>query len=176
MNKPYPHLVPDPKHGAYDRGKSLFLTAQDGLRLHVREYGDRTAPGLPVVCLPGLARSTADFDELAPALATGPTPRHVIAIDSRGRGHSDHDTDHTNYNCMTELGDIVSVLFELGVGPAVFVGSSCGGVLPMVLRSALPVSSRAGVLHDVGQVQECTGMRRIKSYLGKLPHPQAFDE
>ena len=40
MNKPYPHLVPDPEHGAFDRGKSLFVTAQDGLRLHVREYGD----------------------------------------------------------------------------------------------------------------------------------------
>src|SRR5580704_16587578 len=88
MNKPYPHLVPDPEHGAFDRGKSLFVTAQDGLRLHVREYGDRNAPGMPVVCLPGLARSTADFDELAPALAAGATQRRVIAIDSRGRGAS----------------------------------------------------------------------------------------
>ena len=60
----------------------------------------------------------------------------MIAIDSRGRGHSDHDTDHTNYNCMTELGDIVSVLFELGVGPAAFVGSSRGGVLTMLLGAA----------------------------------------
>ena len=80
MNKPYPHLVPDPGHGALDRGKSLFITAQDGLRLHVREYGDRACSGIPVVCLPGLARSAADFDELAPALAGGPPKRHVIAI------------------------------------------------------------------------------------------------
>ena len=128
MNKPSPHLVPDPGHGTLDQGKSLFVTAQDGLRLHVRAYGMRSAAGIPVVCLPGLARSAADFDVLAPALAAGPPQRHVIAIDSRGRGHSDHDADHTNYNCMTELGDIVSVLFALGVGPAVFVGSSRGGV------------------------------------------------
>ena len=53
MNKPYPHLVPDPGHGTFDRGKSLFVSAQDGLRLHVREYGNRTSPGMPVVCLPG---------------------------------------------------------------------------------------------------------------------------
>ena len=39
MNKPYPHLVPDPGHGTRDRGKSLYVSAQDGLRLHVREYG-----------------------------------------------------------------------------------------------------------------------------------------
>jgi pimeloyl-ACP methyl ester carboxylesterase len=100
----------------------------------------------------------------------------VIAIDSRGRGHSDHDADHTNYNCMTELGDIVSVLFELGVGPAVFVGSSRGGVLTMLLGAAHPISIAAVVLHDVGPVHECRGMARIKSYLGKLPHPHTYEE
>ena len=176
MNKAYPHLVPDPGRRDYDPGKSLFISAQDGLRLHVREYGDRTAPGLPVVCLPGLARTAADFDELAPALAAGQPSRHVIAIDSRGRGHSDHDADHTNYNCMTELGDIVSVLFELGVGPAVFVGSSRGGILTMLLGAAHPVSIAAVVLHDVGPVHEYRGMMRIKSYLGKLPHPHTYEE
>ena len=176
MNKAYPHLVPDPGRRDYDPGKSLFISAQDGLRLHVREYGDRAAPGLPVVCLPGLARTAADFDELAPALAAGQPSRHVIAIDSRGRGHSDHDADHTNYNCMTELGDIVSVLFELGVGPAVFVGSSRGGILTMLLGAAHPVSIAAVVLHDVGPVHECRGMMRIKSYLGKLPHPHTYQE
>ena len=176
MNKAYPHLVPDPGRRDYDPGKSLFISAQDGLRLHVREYGDRTAQGLPVVCLPGLARTAADFDELAPALAAGQPSRHVIAIDSRGRGHSDHDADHTNYNCMTELGDIVGVLFELGVGPAVFVGSSRGGILTMLLGAAHPVSIAAVVLHDVGPVHECRGMMRIKSYLGKLPHPHTYQE
>ena len=69
----------------------------------MREYGSRTAPGMPVVCLPGLARTVADFDDLAPALAHRTAERRVIAIDSRGRGHSDHDADHGNYNCMVEL-------------------------------------------------------------------------
>ena len=176
MNKPSPHLVPDPGHGAFDRGKSLFVSAQDGLRLHVREYGTRTSPGLPVVCLPGLARTAADFDELAPALAAGPPERHVIAINSRGRGHSDYDADHTNYNCMTELGDIVSILFALGVGPAVFVGSSRGGILTMLLGAAHPISIAAVVLHDVGPVHEAKGMARIKGYLGKMPHPRTYEE
>ena len=57
-----------------------FVTARDGLRLHLREYGERTAPGLPVVCLPGLARTAADFDLLAAALAGDPQrPRRVLA-------------------------------------------------------------------------------------------------
>jgi pimeloyl-ACP methyl ester carboxylesterase len=176
MNKPSPHLVPEPGYGTLDRGKSLFVTAQDGLRLHVREFGSRASPGMPVVCLPGLARTVADFDLLAPALAAGPPERHVVAIDSRGRGDSEHDSDHTNYNCMTELGDIVSVLFALSIGPAVFVGSSRGGVLTMLLAAAHPISIAAVVLHDVGPVHEAKGFARIKSYIGKLPHPRSYEE
>lgn len=176
MNKPFPHLVPDGHADVLEQGKSLFVTAPDGLKLHVREYGTSAAPGIPVVCLPGLARTTADFYELAPALADGPPERHVIAIDSRGRGHSEHDADHTNYNCMTELGDIVSILFTLDVRPAIFVGSSRGGVLTMLLAAAFPTAIAGVVLHDVGPVHEAKGIARIKSYLGKLPHPQTYEE
>src|ERR1700727_2404786 len=125
-------LTRQPHDTAEGPGKSMWVTASDGLKLHIREYGSREAPGLPVVCLPGLARSVADFSELAPALAFGSTARHVVAIDSRGRGHSDHDADHTNYNCTVELGDIVNILIQLGVGPAIFIGSSRGGVLTML--------------------------------------------
>ncbi len=176
MNKPSPHLVPDWHVGALGAGRSLFVTAPDGLRLHVCEYGNRTSPGVPVVCLPGLARTTADFHELAPALAAGRSGRHVIAIDSRGRGHSEHDADHTNYNCMTELGDIVSILFALGVGPAMFIGSSRGGVLTMLLAAAFPTAIAGVVLHDIGPVHETKGIARIKSYIGKMPHPRTYEE
>ena len=92
-------------------GNSLFVTAQDGLRLHVRAYGPPTLPspasgggkgrgrGLPVVCLPGLARTAADFDTLAVALATDrERPRRILALDYRGRGKSDYDRKPANYN------------------------------------------------------------------------------
>ena len=36
---------------------SLFVTAQDGLRLHARRYGTPAARRLPIVCLPGLTRN-----------------------------------------------------------------------------------------------------------------------
>ena len=121
----------------------IFVTAQDGLRLHVREYGPRTALALPVVCLPGLARTVADFDALAPALANGPPPRRVIAIDSRGRGQSDYDSNPENYNLAVELGDVVTVLTALEIGEAVFIGSSRGGLLTMLLGVAHPTASPA---------------------------------
>jgi pimeloyl-ACP methyl ester carboxylesterase len=163
--------------GSRDTGKSIFVTAQDGLRLHVREYGPRTAPGLPVVCLPGLTRTVADFAVLAPALSnTDDKTRRVIAIDSRGRGQSEYDSNPENYNLAVELGDVVTVLTALGIGEAVFVGSSRGGLLTMLLGVAHPTAIAGVVLHDIGPVIEPKGLARLKSYVGKLPQPRSFAE
>ena len=64
---------------------SHFVTAQDGLRLHVEVYGSRAGTAAPVVCLPGLTRTSADFQPLASALAGDHEQRrYVIAIDYRG--------------------------------------------------------------------------------------------
>jgi pimeloyl-ACP methyl ester carboxylesterase len=154
----------------------MFVTAQDGLRLHVREYGPRTAAALPVVCLPGLARTVGDFDALAPALADRHPARRVIAIDSRGRGQSDYDRNPENYNVAVELGDVVTVLTALEIGEAVFIGSSRGGILTMLLGVAHPTAIAGVVLHDIGPVIEQKGVARIKSYVGKLPQPRSFAE
>jgi len=165
-----------PAGGELDTGKSVFVTAQDGLRLHVREYGPRVASGRPVVCLPGLARTVADFEVLAPTLAGGPPPRRVIAIDSRGRGQSDYDSNPENYNLSVELGDVVTVLTALEIGQAVFVGSSRGGILTMLLGVAHPTAVAGAVLHDIGPAIEPKGLARIKSYVGKLPQPRSIAE
>ena len=160
-----------------DSPRSVFVTAQDGLRLHVREYGTRTAPGLNVVCLPGLARTVADFDALAPVLAhRDGQVRRVIALDSRGRGQSEYDKNPENYNLAVELGDVVTVLTALGIGKAVFVGSSRGGMLAMLLGVAHPTAVAGVVLHDIGPVIEPKGVARIKSYVGKLPQPRNYAE
>ena len=157
-------------------GNDIFVTAQDGLRLHVREHGSRTSPALPVVCLPGLARTVADFEELARLLSGGPQARRVIAIDARGRGRSDYDHNPENYNVAVELGDVVTVLTALGIGPAVFIGSSRGGILTMLLGVAHPTLIAGAILHDIGPVIEPKGVARIKSYVGKLPQPRDYTE
>ena len=155
----------------------VYVTAPDGLRLHVREYGERTAPGLPVVCLPGLARTTADFDPLACALAAAPDrPRRVIALDSRGRGLSEYDRNPANYTIPVELDDLVAVLTARAIGRAVFVGTSRGGLLTMTLAAVRPGAIAGAVLNDIGPVIEPQGLMRIKSYVGKLPQPRSFAE
>jgi pimeloyl-ACP methyl ester carboxylesterase len=159
----------------FDTGRSAFVSAPDGLRLHVREYGSSRATALPVVCLPGLTRTVADFDALAPALADA-GPRRVLAIDSRGRGQSDCDRNPANYNLLVELADVVAVLIALSVGPAVFVGSSRGGLLTMHLAVAHPTAIGGVVLHDIGPVIEPKGLIRIRSYVGKMIQPRSFAE
>ncbi len=163
--------------GSGAESSSVFVTAPDGLKLHARCYGPRLAPGLPVVCLPGLTRTTDDFDELATALASDPdAPRRVLAIDYRGRGLSGYDRDPANYSLATELADLRALLTALDVAPAVFVGTSRGGILTMLAASAWPTAIAGVVLNDIGPVIEPTGLARIKSYVGKLPQPKSFEE
>jgi pimeloyl-ACP methyl ester carboxylesterase len=166
-----------PSDNKRDPGNDLFVTAADGLRLHVRQYGSQSDPGLPVICLPGLSRTTADFDVLAPALATDAgLRRRAIAIDSRGRGLSEYDSNPENYNIFTELADVGTVLAALGIGPAIFVGSSRGGILTMLMGATWPEAIAGVVLHDIGPVIEPAGLTRIKSYLGKMPAPRTFED
>lgn len=158
-------------------GKSIYVTAADGLRLHACDYGSRTTAPLPAVCLPGLARTAADFDALAVALATDPeAPRRVVALDYRGRGKSQHDKNPANYTFTVEVADVIAVLTALGVGPAVFIGTSRGGILTMLLAAAQPTRLAGAVLNDIGPVIEPQGLMRIKGYVGKLPQPRSLAE
>jgi pimeloyl-ACP methyl ester carboxylesterase len=156
---------------------SHFITAQDGLKLHVRAYGSSATSALPVVCLPGLTRTGADFHPLASALSDDTErPRYVLALDYRGRGLSDYDSNPDNYSLPVELADVLSVLTALEVGKAVFVGTSRGGLLTMLLGPARPAALAGVVLNDIGPVLEPPGLARIKSYVGQLPQLNSFGE
>ena len=157
--------------------QSVFISAPDGLRLHARCYGRRSAPALPVVCLPGLARTEADFETLAEALAGDASrPRRVIALDYRGRGRSEYDKDPANYNFQVELADVLAVIAALDAARAVLVGTSRGGILAMLLAAIRPAAIAGVVLNDIGPVIEPKGLIRIKGYVGKLPQPRSFEE
>jgi pimeloyl-ACP methyl ester carboxylesterase len=158
-------------------GTSTFVSAPDGLRLHTRCFGRRSLERLPVVCLPGLARTAADFDALAVALATDVEhPRRVIALDYRGRGESEYDRDPGNYSIQIELADVLAVVAALDATPAIFVGTSRGGILTMFLAAVRPTAIAGVVFNDIGPLIEPQGLMRIKGYVGKLPQPRSFEE
>src|SRR5688572_6165633 len=115
----------------------LFVSSADGLKLHLLDAGPRDASSLPVVCLPGLARTNEDFRELIEAFAFDPAkPRRVLALSSRGRGRSDRDPKPENYTVPVELNDLLTALAATGTERAIFFGTSRGGILTMALSAA----------------------------------------
>jgi pimeloyl-ACP methyl ester carboxylesterase len=154
--------------------ESIFITSSDGLRLHARGYGQRGNGLTPVVCLPGLTRTAEDFEAVAQRMSG--QGRRVVAVDYRGRGLSDYDRDPANYNAQVELTDVLTVLEALRALPAIFLGTSRGGILTMLCAAMRPDAVRAAILNDIGPVVEKAGLLRIKSYVGKLPQPRDYPD
>ena len=140
-----------------------YLTVRDGLRLHYRDYpGAADKP--PLLCLPGLTRNARDFADLAERYS----PRfRVIALDFRGRAASDYDPVPARYNPMTYAGDVIELLDKLGISEAIFVGTSLGGLVTMVIAATASQRIAAAIINDVGPDVDPGGISRILTYVGK---------
>ncbi|QYF93732.1 alpha/beta hydrolase [Massilia sp. PAMC28688] len=153
----------------------ISYSSNDGLSLYARDYASHSGPArLPVICIHGLTRNSADFDELAPWMAA--MGRRVLAVDVRGRGLSARDPDPRHYNPMTYAGDVMKLAHELGIGRAVFVGTSMGGLITMTLALRRLRLIAAAVLNDVGPVISQKGLARIAGYAGKGCTPASWEE
>ncbi len=140
--------------------------SDDGLCLYARDYAPASGPArLPVICIHGLTRNSADFDEVAPWVAS--LGRRVIAVDVRGRGNSEYDTNPKNYNPMVYAGDVIKMARTLGIERAVFIGTSMGGLITMTLALRKSSLVAAAVLNDVGPCISLRGIQRIIGYTGK---------
>ena len=145
------------------------ITAQDGLRLYVRDYGDPLASATPVVCLGGLTRNSKDYHALALGLAG---KRRVVCPDYRGRGRSAYDRDWRNYRPDVYVRDLMQMLAALNVHHAVICGTSLGGLLAMGLAAAAPTLLAGVILNDIGPDVDPKGLARILRYIGENK-PQA---
>ncbi len=145
-----------------------FWTApgSEGLVLHARDYSAASGPArAPVVCLHGLTRNARDFEDLAPRLAA--RGRRVLALDVRGRGASAWDPDPMRYVPAVYAGDVLALLDALGIARAVFVGTSMGGLITMVVAAMRPQAIAAAVLNDIGPELAPEGLARISGYTGQ---------
>ena len=144
------------------------VSAQDGLLLYYRDYGDRLSVRTPVLCLSGLTRNSADFAPVAERLSS---ERRVICPDYRGRGRSAYDRDWRHYDPYVYISDISHLLTATGIGRAVIVGTSMGGLLAMGLAVLRPTLIAGVVLNDIGPDVASPGLGRILQYVG-IDYPQ----
>lgn len=140
-----------------------FWTSRDGLKLHYRDYaGPAGRP--PLLMLHGLTRNSRDFEELAERYAGD---WRVIVPDFRGRGESQWDPAPARYVPGTYAMDVLQLLDELGLKEAVFLGTSLGGLVAMIVATVAPDRIAGVLLNDVGPELDLSGIDRIKTYVGK---------
>jgi pimeloyl-ACP methyl ester carboxylesterase len=144
------------------------FTSEDGLSLYYRDYGDPLSPRLPLLCLSGLTRNSADFARVARRHAG---ERRVLCPDYRGRGRSAYDPNWRNYEPRVYLNDILHLLAATGTHRAVVLGTSLGGILAMGLAVLRPTALAGVVLNDIGPDVAGDGLVRILDYIG-ADHPQ----
>jgi pimeloyl-ACP methyl ester carboxylesterase len=140
-----------------------YWTSRDGLKLHYRDYaGPADRP--PVLCLHGLTRNARDFDNLAGRLGGD---WRVLTVDFRGRGRSQYDPDTGRYVPPTYAADVLDLLDELAIEKAVFIGTSLGGIVTMIVAGFAPQRIAGALLNDVGPDLDRAGLERIRGYVGQ---------
>lgn len=106
--------------------------------------------GEPVfVCLHGLVDRLEIWDRIAPGLASR---GRVACIDQRGHGES--GAPPGPYAREDTARDVVAVLDALGVGRALLVGHSMGGIVAMATALAYP--DRVAGLVLIGTASQCS--------------------
>ena len=145
------------------------ISAWDGLPLHVHEWRDgNERPTL--LCLPGIVRTSGDFEILAHALGA---ERRVIAPDYAGRGQSGRTRDIQRYAPEAVLRDVLDICAALHIHEAIAIGTSFGGLLSMGLAAARPSLLRAIVLNDIGPDIAHEGAEFVRRLIG---HEAAFPD
>ncbi|GER08511.1 alpha/beta hydrolase [Iodidimonas muriae] len=152
---------------------SRTVISADGLRLHYRDYPNAETTALPVLCLHGLTRNSADFHDLALHLA--PHFR-VLAMDVRGRGLSEHDPNPENYHPGTYVADVLALLAQENISKLVVIGTSMGGLIGMALAAQNPDLLSGLVLNDIGPEIDPAGLTRIKGYVGAVEPAKDWDD
>lgn len=144
------------------------FTSSDGLQIYYTDEGE----GLPILCLAGLTRTTADFDYVTPHLCGN----RLIKMDYRGRGQSDFDGDWQNYSLPVECRDVIELLDHLALEKVAILGTSRGGLNAMGLAAGAKHRLLGIALNDVGPFIDPVGLDFILHYIGRNPAAKTHAE
>lgn len=144
------------------------FTTSDGLKLFYTDEGE----GLPLLCLAGLTRTSADFQYVTPHLP----PCRLIKLDYRGRGQSDFDPNWRNYTLPVEIRDVLELMDHLSLAAVAILGTSRGGLNAMGLAATAPERLLGAALNDVGPELDPAGLSGIMTYLGRKPAARSHAE
>ena len=141
----------------------------EGRELHYTEWGAGNAE--TVIAWHGLARTGRDMDEVAAHLSGR---YRVLCPDTIGRGLSEWSPAPEKEYCLAFYGRLaVSLMEQLGIGEAHWLGTSMGGALGIHLAAGqLKGRIRRLVLNDIGPKLGEAAVERIRTYAG---NPAQFD-
>lgn len=150
---------------------AIRYVSHDGLNLVAYSYGPEDAD-FTVLCMHGLTRNHKDFEPMIACL--NPAYRY-IAVDVRGRGESEYDSNPYNYVPTVYASDMVTLLDDLGIEKVALIGTSMGGLISIVLMKMIPERILGVVLNDIGPAVIKKGIVRITNYVGKSLPFQNWD-
>lgn len=132
------------------------------------EQGD--ASGVPVLFIHGGTDSWRSFEPVLPHL-----PDDIRAVAVSLRGHGDAPKPESGYSIEHLAGDVIALMEELDLGPAVLVGHSMGTMVAQRIAIAAPERVLGLVLAGAfGQPQRNSpGLLELRDEFGEIQGPIA---
>jgi len=163
-----------PRHDVPAGGRSGFVLLHKR-QVHYLEWGHAGLPA--VVCLHGGGQTAYMFEQLGARLAGR---FHVLAWDAPDHGDSDPLDDTPAADPPLDrhalAADVAPLFAEFGIGRAVFVGASMGGIVSITVAARRPDLVGGVVLVDVGHRLETAGVQRITAFLAEHESFADLDE
>ena len=119
-----------------------------------------------VLCVHGLTRNGRDFDAIAEVLSRD---FRVVCPDVAGRGKSDWLGFHEDYNYGVYLSDMAQLIARLDVPEVLWLGTSMGGLIGIMMAGLSHTPVKRLVVNDIGPLIAKEGLARIAGYVGQDP-------
>ncbi len=131
--------------------------------LNYYEWGDARNQEV-AICVHGLTRNGRDFDALAEALCAR---YRVLCPDVVGRGLSAWLPCKEDYGYQQYCSDMAALIARCGAKRVVWVGTSMGGLIGMLLAAQLNAPIERLVINDIGPFIPKASIERIARYVGQ---------